>query len=654
MKKRILLILTICIFSAIYVSAKISLPSYFSNNMVLQQNSSVLLHGTAKKNAKVRINLGWNNETLSTQADTNGAWSVKVTTKNAGGPYNITISDGQKLQLNNILIGEVWLCSGQSNMEMPIAGWGKVLNFQEEITNANYPSIRLLQIKKATALVPQTNVDVNMNGWQECSPSSIPEFSSIAYFYARHLYNHLHIPIGVIDCTWGGTPAEAWASIETLKNVYGYGERISKILKNGNNVESIMNVYNNENDEWKSALLRKDGGMDNNGTAKWAATNIDDSNWNKMQLPAQWEKQGLTDFNGIVWFRHNVDITKDMAGKPLTLRLAMIDDEDITYFNSVKVGNVSGFSTPRSYTVPANLVKEGTSVITIRVSDFSGEGGIYGESKDFYVESAEKRISLAGDWKYSIGASFADMPPIPTSPLSSSQPSVLYNAMVNPLKTFPIKGAIWYQGEANVGRAKEYSILFPSLIFDWRKQWGYDFPFYFVQLANFLAHNDVQPQSTWAALREAQAQALYLNNTGMAVAIERGLADDIHPKDKQEIGRRLGQLALSKTYGKDAVSVAPQFSNYQIKGDKIIITFNSNNGKLKIGNNATQARGFIIAGSDKVFHKAQAIIEGDKIILSSPNVEMPMAARYGWADNPECNIYGEENIPVAPFRTDNW
>ena len=331
----------------------------------------------------------------------------------------------------------------------------------------------------------------------------------------------------------------------------------------------------------------------------------------------------------------------------------MIDDEDITYFNGVEIARGAGYMTPRTYTIPAKLVKAGKAVLAVRVSDFGGEGGIHGKAEELYVEADGKRICLAGDWKYRIGLSLKGFPPALVSPIqSSSYPTVLFNAMVKPWTAFPIKGVIWYQGEANVGRPEQYGDLFPALITDWRRQWRSDFPFYFVQLANFMESKEIQPDSEWAALREAQTKALKLDQVGMAVTIDIGLADDIHPKNKQEVGRRLALVALAGSYGKNVSGSAPVFRNYRIKGDKMELDFGQKQDGFQI--KGTTLKGFTIAGPDRVFYPAEAMVQNGTIIVFSPEVSIPLAARYGWADNPDCNLYGENGLPVAPFRTDCW
>ena len=634
------------------LQAKVVLPSVFTDNMVLQQKTDITFYGDATKNKQLTVKTGWNGKEYHTEADGQGKWSLKIPTPAAGGPYEITFSDGKKLQLKNVMIGEVWFCSGQSNMEMPVAGWGKVMNYEQEIAEAAYPAIRLFQVKKNTSLAPLKEVESTLGGWQECSSATVPEFSALAYFYARALWKELNVPIGVIDCTWGGTPVEAWTSHETLRQVMGFREEMDKLERLGFDPNRMEQAYSEERAHWQSLFTEKDKGMEN-GKLCWTAPSLSEEDWQTISLPGYWEGKGLKDFDGIIWFRRSLEIPAEWAGKPLTLRLGMIDDEDITYFNGVEIARGAGYMTPRTYTIPAKLVKAGKAVLAVRVSDFGGEGGIHGKAEDLYVEADGKRISLAGDWKYRIGLSLKGFPSAPVSPIqSSSYPTVLFNAMVKPWTAFPIKGVIWYQGEANVGRSEQYGDLFPALITDWRRQWRSDFPFYFVQLANFMESKKIQPNSEWAALREAQTKALKLDQVGMAVTIDIGLADDIHPKNKQEVGRRLALLALAGSYGKNVSSSAPVFQNYIIKGDKMELDFGQKQDGFKIKD--TTLKGFTIAGPDRVFYSAEAMVQNGKIIVSSPKVSVPLAARYGWADNPDCNLYGENGLPVAPFRTDCW
>ncbi|GFZ37996.1 sialate O-acetylesterase [Bacteroides nordii] len=630
-----------------FVQAKVTLPSFFTNNMVIQQNSTLTLPGKAKAGKKVTVKASWNDNKFTTKATVDGSFRIEIPTPAAGGPYTITISDGETLTLKNVLAGEVWFCSGQSNMEMPVAGWGKVMNYEQEVAEAKYSSIRLLQVKKTIAFTPAEDVEINMGGWQECSSATVPEFSAVAYFYARELWKELNVPIGVIDCTWGGTPAEAWTSLGTLKQVIGFQDETSKIEKLNFDKASLVATYQQDMKEWQELFAAKDAGL-NKGTPLWTSSLQTDKAWKTMELPGYWEGRGLDGVDGIVWFQREIEIPTNWEGKDISLSLGMIDDEDITYYNGKEIAKGYGYATPRRYTIPAELVKAGKGTITVRVADFGGEGGIHGEKKDLFAEVNEQKISLNGVWNYRVGMTMRELPPAPVSPESSSYPSVLYNAMVHPFTIFPIKGVIWYQGEANVGRDKQYVPLFQSLIADWRKQWNTDFPFYFVQLANFLKPQEVQPDSQWAALREAQAEALHVDNTGMVVAIDLGVSYDIHPKNKQEVAKRFATLALANTYHQGEYKM-PACQSYNISGKKLTLTFNT-----EIQAQEKIIKGFILAGPDGVFYPATATLTGKtSIVLESPDVAIPIAARYNWADCPDGNLYStNSNLPVPPFRTD--
>jgi sialate O-acetylesterase len=645
------LLIFLC-FLALPLFATITLPEIFSDNMVLQQQTDAPVWGKAAPNKTVKVVASWDNQTYTTQSDAEGKWSVKLKTPVAGGPYSISISDGKELSLKNILIGEVWICSGQSNMEMPLAGWGKVLNYEKEIALANYPEIRLLHIKKTINAQPQSEVETESKGWQVCSPSTIGTFSSTGYFFGRELNQTLNVPVGLINTSWGGTIAEAWTSGEALENMPDFYDAVQTIKK-----QTSKDVHQAKLDEWQALVRNSDKGFEKN-TPVWADIQLDDAGWASMPVGVWWEKNpGMKDFDGIVWFRKTVDIPAAWNGKDLQLNLGMIDDNDITYFNGKEIGATNGYDINRIYTVPGKLVKKGKAVITVRIVDTGGDGGIYSEAAQLFLtlkpDKPAEKITLAGEWKYQPAVDFREFPPIPQSPNTPNQPTVLYNAMISPLVPYAIQGAIWYQGESNADRACQYRELFPLMIRDWRKAWNKDFPFYFVQLANFRERKAEPVESDWAELREAQLQTLYLKNTGMAVIIDIGEGADIHPKNKQEVGRRLALAAEANTYNRKIVFSGPVYQGYQLEDDKIRIQFKYAESGLKT-NDGKALKGFAIAGPNHQFYWADASIEGNEVIVSSPKVKFPVAVRYAWADNPECNLYNGAGLPASPFRTDDW
>ncbi|WP_216848840.1 sialate O-acetylesterase [Pedobacter sp. L105] len=635
------------------VQAKVKLPSVFSNNMVLQQKTNAAIWGKTDAGKTVTIVASWNNKKhYAAKADGNGNWKLFVATPSYGGPYVITISDGDASTLENVLIGDVWVCSGQSNMEFPLAGWGKVNHYQDEIAEAQYPNIRLLQAEHVPSNVPLEDAKVTGGGWQPCSPQSISEFSAVAYFFAREVYKRTGIPIGLIHTSWGGTIAEAWTSGKTLQNMPDFAQAAAQI-KNTDQVKSAQDFKQNM-EAWQKMIPAKDAGYDH-GNPLWAANSFDASSWKSMSLPAFFDQTALPGFDGVVWFRRKVMIPESWAGKALKINLGTIDDNDITWFNGEKIGETEGVEKKRSYTVPGDKVKAGEFVLCVRVFDLIGSGGIYGEKNNLSVQSAGgESISLDGDWQYKAGLNLKDVPAMPVQSDGPNRPTVLFNAMINPFIQFSIRGAIWYQGESNADRAHQYRELFPAMITDWRQQWKIgDFPFYFVQLANYMK-TDEQPQaSAWAELRDAQLQTLSLPHTGMSVTIDIGDGENIHPKNKQEVGRRLALIALANTYGKQVVYSGPALVSHQITGNSINLDFKFTDGGL-VAKDASFVKGFAIAGADHQFHWANAVIRGNEILVSSPDVPSPVAVRYAWGNNPVCNLYNGSGLPASPFRTDDW
>ena len=568
------------------------------------------------------------------------------------GPYNIDFFDGTELTLRNVMIGEVWLCSGQSNMEMPLGSWGKVKDFRKEIYIADYPNIRLLNVMQLTSIRPKQELKVSNGGWQKCSPETIENFSSVGYFFARELYKKTRIPIGLINASWGGTIIEAWTSSRTLKSTDDFAvaaEKIEQVTPKKATSELKKAI-----DHWKEKLLANDAGYTEH-KAVWSKIACDVSSWNKISIPGFWDKDGLSVFDGVIWLRRIVNIPPSMAGKDLKLNLGTIDDHDITFFDGKKIGETYGYNNSRTYHIAGSEVKSGKHVITVRVLDVGGNGGLYGSKNILSLSLASgESINLDGEWRYRIGVDLKKIGGLPILAEGPNQPTALYNGMINPLIKFRIRGVIWYQGESNVHNSNQYRNLFPAMINDWRQKWDIgNFPFYYVQLANFKSRNNLPSVSEWAALRDAQLKAVDLPNTGMAVAIDVGDAKDIHPKNKQEVGRRLSLIALSKTYGYGNSYSGPIYSGYEICNNKVDLKFKFAEGGFTIKGD-TILKGFSIAGNDRKFYWAKAIISGNRIVVSSDIVHCPTSVRYGWADNPVCNLYNKAGLPASPFRTDNW
>jgi len=653
--KQTALFLTCFLFLSVGLFSQLSLPTMFSNNMVLQQKAEAPVWGKAQPSSTVKIVPSWSKKQYSVMTDAKGNWKTTIATPSAGGPYDITISATESITLSNVMIGEVWICSGQSNMEMPLAGWGKINDYEREIAAANYPNIRLLQVEKATSSYPLEDVEVASGGWQECSPSTIPNFSATAYFFGRDLYQSMHIPIGLIHTSWGGTLAEAWTSSESLKMMPDFRERAGEFAQLPRDKEEQKDFFMKKFEEWNDDVNSRDFGFHNNEVVA-AKSTFPDSDWITVSLPGQWENNGLPEFDGIAWYRKTIDIPENWEGNDLTLSLGAVDDNEVTWFNGEIIGSTDGAGIPRKYLIPAAKVKKGKAIIALRVLDTGGLGGFAGKETDLYIAPVGKetlRENLNEGWKFKTSVNLNDVGAQPQNNIDSPHnPSTLYNAMIAPIVPYSIKGAIWYQGESNAGRAYQYRRLFPLMINDWRAKWGYAFPFYFVQLANFMQQKEEPGESSWAELREAQLQTLHLHNTGMAVIIDIGDAVDIHPKNKQDVGTRLALQAREKTYGEMITGTGPLYHSYAIENGKIRISFAPSQSGLVSRGGAL--KGFSIAGPDKKFVQAAAVIEGDQVVVSSPDVPFPLAVRYAWADNPLCNLTNEAALPASPFRTDDW
>jgi len=664
MKKSITILYTLYSLLAIGVldSCKtemhsLNLNPLFTDHMVLQQQHQVAFWGTAGPNKKVGISGSWGVE-ASSAADEKGDWKLDLPTPEAGGPYTVTISsDGSSLVLNDVLIGEVWLASGQSNMEMPLKGWppnDTINNSAQEIENANFEGIRMFTVQRNYTIKESKEFT---GEWMVCTPETAGDFSATAYFFARRLQKELNIPIGIIHSSWGGTPAESWTSKESLKELGDF----DKILANMDNPE-MAEVAEEWYSRWESRELpttEKGWEQLKINDASLAQTTLDDDTWMSIDLPNRTDLIGDWEMDGVVWLRKTFqlqDVSKDYR-----LSLGAIDDMDATYINGTLVGTMAGngkHNLDRFYTIPANLLQKGTNTIAIRVIDTGGGGGVFGPME--ISDGHNTKISLEGEWKllpvaeiyqgkfyvYTPGKA-AKLQRPNLIQITPNSPGVLYNAMIYPLVPYTIKGAIWYQGESNVGRAAQYTHLFPKLITDWRTQWKTDFPFYFVQIAPFIYGNEMSP-----LLRDAQRKTLSLKNTGMVVTMDIGNNTNIHPANKQDVGGRLAGLALTNDYGKTMVASGPLYKSHSVQGNKVIIEFNHKGGGLKA--NAGQLSGFEVAGSDKKFVAAKASIVNEQVEVFSPEVANPEFVRYAWKDTSNASLFNKEGLPASPFSTKNW
>lgn len=622
--------------------AIIKLPHFFSDHMVLQRDKSIKIWGWADKNEWIKV--CFNNQIKKVRADKQGHWTVYLDSLSFGGPYTMEIN-GQKnkIFLKDIYIGDVWLCSGQSNMEMPIHGWSSVCNYQEEVSNAKYPLIRAFNVSKEIGEKAKRDLE---GTWTVCSPQNVSNYSAVAYFFARKLNQDLKIPIGIINSSWGGTEIESWIPSDTFQDLpISFKEKYKEIGK------SDFTLFLKENrvkkQEYELAL-KNDPGI----RERWYQPSHNILSWQKMQIPQIWERE-LEGVDGIVWFRTTVRLLEEDLTAHAFLQLGPIDDADEVWINGVKIGETQGYATNRLYKIPSEVLKIGENSLVVKVTDYSGGGGIYGNSDSLYLKTSLNKYLLAGEWLYKASVTNKAFGYVTVSP--NMYYGLLYNSMINPLTQLPIKGVIWYQGESNVRWANHYQTLFPTLINAWREKWGYEFPFYWVQLANYMAKKEEPQNSEWAKLREAQSMTLSLPETGQAVITDIGDGDDIHPRNKQDVGMRLALIALHKTYGvKNLVCSGPEFKSMKILGNKVYIEYEHIGNGLLVKNKYGYIEGFSIAGSDQKFEWAQAYLEGDRVIVTSGRVAHPIAVRYCWADNPDVNLFNKEGLPAVPFRTDQW
>jgi len=636
--KLILTVLTIVISTQIS-KADVSVADIFSDNMVLQRNLNVKIWGTAAPGEKLSVS--FNGQKLKTKADKKGKWSVILKPMKAGGPLNMTISGKNEIILKNILIGDVWICSGQSNMQMKVS---ETNNAKKEIKNANYSQIRLFTVPNQVSNVP---VDTMPNtSWKVCTPKTVKNFSAAGYYFGRDLQKEIDVPIGLIHTSWGATCVETWTSKEAiikLPKYENFGERIDNY-----DVKNAAQKFINDLKKALGGFPEKEVGMDE----KWMLSNTDRSDWKTMKLPTLWENAGYNRLNGRVWFSFDFNLNADETGKDAQLHLGKIHDSDIAWLNGKKMGGMKWANdVERIYPVPTQILKAGKNNISIRVEDKYYKGGFASKADKLFLQVGQKKVPLSGDWKFKVDTVMPDFKPFP-----NDVPSLLYNAMINPLIPYGIKGVIWYQGESNTSRSKEYEITFPNMINNWRTDWQQgDFPFIFVQLANFKKGKSTPHDDAWAELRETQTKTLSVKNTGMAVAIDIGDAYNIHPLNKQDVGKRLMLSALKVAYGKDIVHSGPIYKSMQIEENKAILGFDHIGSGLLVKNKHGYINEFEVAGEDKKFYWAKAKLEGDKIVVWSNKVKKPVAVRFAWACNPaEFNLYNKEGLPASPFRTDNW
>lgn len=631
----------------------LQLNPLFTDGAVLQRGVGTPVWGVAAPGAGVMVEIG--GQRAGTRADKDGNWMVRLNPTKAGGPYTmvVTSNDGGRTSARDILFGEVWIASGQSNMQFSESGANDYLQAQSETTR----DVRMFTVPDVSLETPAKTVK---GAWEPSSPLNIGHFSAVALSFAKEINRTLKVPVGIIHTSWGGTPAEAWTSRETLLKNPRLKVIAERYLNSIKDFPAAQAKYKEDLLTWMGE--RKDG--QNLGfESGWGMVEFNDSEWKTTQAPVMIENVEGHEWIGSFWARKSVVLPASWVGKELKLELGPVDDYDTTYFDNVKVGSLGGdvedaWSTPRVYRISPGIVREGKNEIAVRVYNTAGPGGLSAKADAMKISLADgsESIPITGEWKVRTERQVDLSKPRPVAPLgpgSAWAPGGLYNGMIAPLAPYAIRGAIWYQGEANADRAYQYRELFPTMIQDWRAHWQQgNFPFLFVQLANYTARLDQPAESDWAELREAQTMTLKASpNTGMAVTIDIGEAGDIHPKNKREVGRRLALWALSQTYGKPIPYASPFYTGFVNEGSIIRVTFE--NGSLATSDGQAP-RGFAIAGADKKFYWADARIDGSTVVVSSPKVPKPTAVRYGWANNPDVNLINRVGLPANPFRTDDW
>ena len=642
------------------VENSLQLNALFSDHMVLQQSANVSFWGTYTPNETLSVTGSWGSKS-TTIVDSNGHWKLDLETPEAGGPFTVEIQTKfHKKSLVNIMIGEVWLASGQSNMEMTLRGWPPndiIDNSEEEIQKADYAEVRMFTVEKQLSLNPRGTFK---GSWKVSSPETAGEFSASAYFFARRLHKTLKVPIGIIHSSWGGTPVEAWTSNEQVKKT-GDFDRILNTISSVDPQKETSDWFS----KWKSIAIPV-------GDKQWdqlvvydsefKQVDYDDSQWNQVYLPGQFDATTQVDFDGVMWFRKTVHI-RDLRSD-YTLEIEAIDDMDLIYVNGNKVGGFAGASysnSKRAYKVSKRLLNKGANTIAIRAIDIGGPGTFKGPM--LLSSDSGSKISLTGYWSYRMAAeiykgklylygtehlNLKDKAAI--FKVNPKLPTVLFNAMIHPLIPYTIKGAIWYQGEENVGRAEQYKQLFPAMISDWRERWNYDFPFYFVQIAPFQYPREKKTALDQSQkLREAQRSTLNTINTGMVVTMDIGNFNNIHPSNKQAVGKRLAGLALANEYGKQLVASGPLFKSIKRRGEILVVNFDEiGSGLISKG----ALRGFEIAGLDMIYKVAEANIINNTIELSASTVSNPKYARYGWSDQAVPCLFNREGLPASSFTSE--
>lgn len=619
----------------------IILPAFLNDGMVLQRESRVRIWGKAVPGAELKLT--FRGRIHRTLVSGSGDWEIELGRLKAGGPDEMLIEcESSSRLLKDILVGDVWLLGGQSNMQIPIR---RTLDlFADEVKNAEYPELRSFTVPQEYDFHGPRE-EVTGGSWVSVNPSSIYDFSAIGYFFAKRVHEKYKIPIGLIQSAIGGTPVEAWMSEQSLRRFKRFQDELT-LCKDDTYVNGTKQKEEQRNNRWYGELYEKDEGLQD-AKGIWYSEDYDDSAWKVMEIPRSFEGTELEDFKGSVWFRKEIDIPKGMLKGKGKIAIGTIIDADDTYINGVQIGNTGYLYPPRRYEIPEGLLQEGRNVITVRVLVTQNTGGFVSDMP-YYIRANGEELPISGTWKYKIGAVMKAQ--LPTT-FFQYKPTGVFNGMIYPLRKYAIKGIMWYQGESNTGYPYDYKELFEAVIKDWRELWNLgELPFLYVQLPNFCLWKKEPDISGWARLRNEQRKALEIPGTGMVVAIDKGMYNDLHPWDKKSIGDRLFLLASDLVYGEELVGSGPLYDYMERDGASIKLHFKHTGSGLMV--KGDKPEGFELCGADGVYYPADAVLEKHAAVVTSRYVKEPMALRYAWADNPEeANLYNREGLPASPFET---
>jgi len=623
--------------------SQVRLPKLVSDGMILQRDTKVKIWGWASAGEKVTIQ--FNNHNLETLTGDNGKWELTLPTQKAGGPFEMKIVASNEIVLKDILFGDVWFCSGQSNMEYPMSRLTD--RYSKEIANCQNSKIRQFKISlKYDFNTPQE--DFSAGKWESVNPETILGFSAVAYFFARDLYEKYGVPIGIINATVGGSPAEAWMSAEALKDFPQYLAEVEK-FKNQSYIAEIQSIEKKATDEWYAELNQKDNGLISK--PNWKDPAFDASNWPIISVPGYWADHGFGEVNGVVWFRKEIEIPATFTKTKSWIQMGRMVDADSVFINGQFVGTTAYQYPQRKYAIPSDVLKPGKNHIVVRLISNFGKGGFVPD-KPYRIHTKNDTIDLKGDWQFKLGCT---MKPTPGQTFVQWKPTGLYNGMISPANNYAIKGVLWYQGESNAERFQEYQKLLTNLITDCRlKREQENLPFIIAQLPNFMEAKDQPSESNWASFRNAQLKtAQTVENAILTVNIDLGEWNDIHPQNKKDVGERLALAARECAYNQSKTSVlGPVYQSMKIKGNKIELTFENCGGGL-FSKDGKELKQFAIAGDDHKYVWANAKIKGTKVIVWSEKIPHPVVVRYAWADNPDgANLFSKEGLPASPFSTE--